>query len=480
MLKDTRYIYIKKNMNIINPSDNNDFSLKSLINLFWNNKFTFIILTLLIFTFSFIFTYINFEAKSKDQYYIMPIFSNQIATINHDVDLKKILTIANVKQSLEKSNIESDPITIIKNINIIKGQQNLNVLLNNLSSQNTNRLIRELSIDISVLNRITKEVLKERNKFYELTLNYSNINLNEIEVKVFLNNLAAIMNENIVNLYPATKMNLKPYNYLDNKTDINDTNVTILYYKYNQIRESIDKLELNYPLIASDISLDDLDINAKLISAKIKFLVSNNLNVKDLLLYENQLVLNNFKSKISTIDSLLESLNTQYRGSPDNDLNQTSNSGENNGVSGDDSLSDINFLLNLGEEVQLTELKKELIHEKKDLSYEIINLSQNFQNMVSSDSIISTYSASKLDNLYLQTIDELNALTKQVNEHMYKIDSTLHNRNFIETISSPYLSDKMSHKYDFQSRIIYNLLFSIFISILFILANNLIFKKNDI
>ena len=103
-------------MNIINPSDINDFSLKSLINLFWNNKFTFIILTLLIFTFSFIFTYVNFEAKSKDQYYIMPIFSNQIATINHDVDLKKILTIANVKQSLEKSNIESDPITIIKNI----------------------------------------------------------------------------------------------------------------------------------------------------------------------------------------------------------------------------------------------------------------------------------------------------------------------------------------------------------------------------
>ncbi len=472
MLKDRQYVYIKKNMSNVNTSKTSELSLSSLINLLWEKKIIIIALSTFIFSIFFIATYLNFTFKNKDQYFVMPVHVNQKAT---DIDINKFLTIANVKQALEMSSIEANPINILKNLNIIKGQQNLNSLFDNLSSNDTNRLLRELSIDIDSLNKITRQVLLEIDKYYEFTLNFSRVELNETEARIFIYNLAKQINKRIIDLFPQSNMNLKTYKFLESKESTRDRIIS-LYYKYNLIKEAITNLQINYSNFSNETSVNDLDLMAKLVSTKIKYIIATNPNVRDLLFYNDQLEIENLNEKISAIDSLIENLSLNEAGVATAGLGQVS---DDSNIVSDYSQGSFDYLLNLGSKIQLTDLKEVLILEKKDLSFEIINLMQDFDNMFSSENVTSELSILSLSEIYSETVSDLNILIDQVNVYVTKVDESVRDIAYIEAISSAYLNTDLSHQFNLWSQVINMIIMSIVFSVLFVIVNNLVFKRDD-
>ncbi len=459
-------------MNNVNTGGTSELSLSSLMYLLWEKKIIIISLSAFIFSIFFIATYLNFTFKSKDQYFIMPVYVNQKTT---NVDLNKILTITNVNKALEMSSIETDSLNVIQNLNIIKGQQNLNSLLDNLSSNDTNRLIRELSIDIDSLNKITKKVLLEIDKYYEFTLNFSRVDLNETEARIFLSNLAKLMNKNIIDLFPQSNANLKTYKLLELKNITNENKISTLYYKYNLIKEAITNLQLNYSNFSNETSLNDLDLMAKLISTKVKYLIVKNPNVRGLLFYQDQLEIKNLNEKISALNSLLENLSQNEVGVPTVGLGQAS---DDSNIVSDYSQGSLDFLLNLGSKIQLTDLKETLILEKKGISFEIINLTQDFNNMFVSEDVTSQLSNLNPVELYNETVSDLNILIEQINNYVTKVDETVRDIKYIEAVSSAYLNNDLSHQFNLRSRVINIIIMSIVLSILFVIVNNLVFKRD--
>jgi len=488
------------NTNTTNHNNDDDFySLSGFFKILIIKKAKIFFLTLFIGSISFYFMYTLTLVKSIDEFFVQPIIINgdfkmdakndnyQLdpmstqamstqAMSTQAIDINKYLSFTNINKAMIQSNIDtSNTKPVLHNLKLIKGENNIRNINKKLSSENLSRIIRDLMLDDQSLARIIKTVLNQKDKFYELTLNYSKVPINKIETKIFLSNLVKIINDEITTLYPQHAVFLSEITLVDN-VKISDASLATLYYKFNAAADATNKLNSYYRNHnLPSINLVDLQIMINIFKVDLRKLLRSYPKVSGILVFDTKIKIANLTSRIETINSLIDNItnvSSKVELGNDNTILKSNKS-----ETQDLEINAIKYLIDLDRENQMLEFNQDLYNEKKLLSYEILDLKQRGDSMFSDDGNMDINQILDHKLLYETTVKNLNKLILLINSHSKKDEKIRSNVDYLNTYAGAYIDNSESLQYSHKRHLIFSIFIGLILSCSFVILRTYLVNK---
>ena len=440
-------------------NNNHDVNILDLFKNLWKRKilvslFTFVIFILLS---SFIISTASF--KKSNIIYILPLKISD--EINENIDLDAAITQSFIQRVLVDANMDYlDANSILKKLRINYGQKGTNLILDKINEINPEKFLKKILINANELGAVIEELNLSNQQYIEVSLEvFDTDDISSVQSKSIIDSavehLMIYIKENYIDV------TLKEITYLKEDTFIAAQELQSVIVNNRNI---INDLIIKYRNFSPDISALNLQFNNQHNHLKLMSIINQFPDHKSLLVRESTILKNLNIQKVSVIDGLIDDLEKQF-------LNF------NKGMVNDSEISlnvdVINRFLNLGKEIDYSELKIGLIKEKQDIQYEITRI----ENMINS----MEYNIEGLEILRFEnsTFEEgskllaksINENIKMINKYILDINKNIKNDS-IEKFSN-YRVEKVNILPD---RIIIGLasifVLSLFLSIILVLIIN--------
>lgn len=350
-----------------------------------------------------------------------------------DINISDYLTIANLDSVLKKTQLNDyNSAELIRYISIMPATRGISKL-KNYFNENQKIILKDLTIDINQIEKISNKLLHEANSRYEIQIDLGRSNLNIADASRIINNLLIVINSELKNNYKTSRSKLKLFSLLSD-----DASYISILDRLENLNKTIDNLNTNFRSYAPNINSDEMISFLNNIKNETRILASKDNKMKDTLAIKQIEELAEYQKKIEIINQILKGINREViNTSAGNDvIYEVGKPGEYEVGKPGESEFDTSFfetMFSIGRKIDLTDLRIRLINERKNLEFQKIDLEAVANYYASTIGITENYSKVKLkENISI----ELNSLTKQVNKYIDNINES-DNLDDYFSISSP-------------------------------------------
>jgi hypothetical protein len=377
--------------------------------------------------------------------------NEKIGQKNINTNVTDYLTIENLETALKKAQLNDySSLQLIRHISITPASRGVSSL-KKYFNENQKTILKDLTVDVNQIEIISNKLLNEANSRYEIQIDIGRSNINVADASRIINNLFTVINSKIESNFKTSKSKLKIFSLLSD-----DVSYITVLGRLNDLDNTIKNLKTNYTSYAPKININDMISIYNNINNDTRILASNDKLMRDTLAINQIKTAGLYQKKIDTINQIL--------GGIKNDINDENGSNivYEVGKAGDAEFDTSFFetLFSIGRKIDLTELRVRLINERKDLEFKKIEIEtiDNFYNSklgITDDDFNIT--------LIEKISDDLNFLTKQVNNYIEIINENENSFDYFSISSPTILEEGPSVNYS-TAQILLLFLFSLILS----------------
>tara|TARA_Y100000816_G_scaffold207122_1_gene153029 strand:+ start:1241 stop:2626 length:1386 start_codon:yes stop_codon:yes gene_type:complete len=355
-------------------SINNSSQILNLLNFLFSYKLSIISLGLLISAIGTAIIFYDYVVQTESKYLIAPV-TIKMAN-NKEVPVETLINMNTISRAVQESNLDLSPSEVLKNVSLINSSILVDPLLSDLNF-NSSQYIKENLANRFSLDEVSLRLQDIKSNHFKVIMNIDKLNTGEFDEKVLITNIIKNMNIEASTIFDFTQSGLKKIDVISDSYLLNKNFLFSLYNTYKSISDVINLLEIKYSNFATEINQYNLNNRRDIIQNDIlnRIVMFNDLYnyiLQKSLLEKNQLVEN--------YDYLSRLFNQIDRRSIINNSEINLKSVEERVTLDGNS---INYLVDMGKELQLLGLKEEFIKEMKILAEEITMIEKDLSQLES-------------------------------------------------------------------------------------------------